>query len=95
MQPRRKIRVRWFRLAAIVVVGYCCYILVNQQLELSAIRQETDATRVKVDQLRQLNKSFADEKVRLSTPAYLEKLAREELGLAKPGEVPYVPAGKN
>ena len=30
-------------------------------------------------------------KNKLNSPAYVEKIAREQLGLVKPGEVPYIP----
>ncbi|MDR3589722.1 MAG: septum formation initiator family protein [Negativicutes bacterium] len=94
MASGRKFRVKWFRLAVMMTVGYCLYVLAGQQLELNAVNREAEATRGRVEQLKQLNKSYAEEKVRLSTPAYVERLARDELGLAKPGEVPYVPAEK-
>ncbi len=90
-----KYRIRWYRLVVLAMVGYCLYVLGGQQLEMNAVRRETEATRIRMEQLRQANDSLKDEKERLSTPAYVEKLARDELGLVKPGEVPYVPLEKN
>jgi cell division protein FtsB len=95
MQPRRKYRIKWFRLAVLVIFGYGLYIAASQQLDVSAVNHEANATRTRVEQLKQQNKSLAEEKARLATPAYVEKLAREELGLVKPGEIPYIPAGNN
>lgn len=94
-QPRRKYRMRWFRLLVMFILGYSVFILVNQQIEINAVKHETNATRTRVEQMKQLNQSYSEEKARLSTPAYVEKLAREELGLAKPGEVLYIPAENN
>lgn len=88
-------RIRWFRLLVLAVVGYGLFTLASQQVELNAINREAEATRIRLEQLRQANHTLSDEKARLATPAYVEKLARDELGLVKPGEVPYVPAGKN
>ncbi|MDT8902786.1 FtsB family cell division protein [Anaeroselena agilis] len=90
-----KYRIRWFRVTVLAVVGYCLYVLAGQQMEMNALNRETEATRIRMEQLRQANETLADEKKKLTTPAYVEKLAREELGLVKPGEVPYVPAEKN
>jgi cell division protein FtsB len=95
MQPRRKYRVKWFRLAVWLIVGYSVYVLAGQQIELNVLSREREATRARLEQLNQTNKALADEKVRLGTSAHVEKLARDELGLVKPGEVPYVPAEKN
>lgn len=95
MQPRRRYRIRWFRLAVILIVGYSLYRLGNQQLEINAVNREIDATRTRVEQLKQQNKSYTEEKIKLNTPAYVEKLAREGLGLVKPGEVPYISGERN
>lgn len=95
MAARKTYRIRWFRLTVIAIVGYCVYVLVGQQAELNAVRSEEAATRVKLQQLQQTNKMLSEERIKLSTPAYVEKLARDELGLVKPGEVPYIPAEKN
>ena len=60
-------------------------------LLICAFEIETAAIRARMQELEQANKALTEEKVKLSNPAYLEKLAREELGLVKPGEVPYIP----
>jgi cell division protein DivIC len=39
-------------------------------------------------QLAQKNQNLQEEIRRLNTPDYVEQLARRELGLVKPGEVP-------
>jgi cell division protein FtsL len=94
MGTRRKFRVRWFRLVVILILGYCAYVFIGQQIELRAVNHEAEATRARLEQLKQLNKSLTEEKERLNTPAYVEKLARDDLGLVKPGEVPYIPGEK-
>ncbi|MBP2655859.1 MAG: Septum formation initiator [Firmicutes bacterium] len=90
MRSSRTYRIKWFRMATLVIVGYCFYILTSQQLEFNAVSRETEATKARLEQLKQANNSLAEEKERLSTPAYLEKIAREELGMVKPGEIPYI-----
>lgn len=94
MQQNRKLRVKWFRLAVLLTVGYCAYVFICQQLEINAIKREMNVTQIKMEQLKQQNASLAEEKSLLNTPAYVEKIAREELGLAKPGEVPYISGEK-
>ena len=94
MKQNRKLRIKWARLAVLFTIGYCLYIFVNQQLELNAIKREVALNQAKVEQLRQTNTALSEEKALLLTNEYVEKLAREELGLAKPGEVPYVSGEK-
>jgi cell division protein FtsL len=88
---RRKYRIRWFRVLILLTTSYFVYLAVGQQFELYTIHRETNALQERIAELEQSNKSLAEEKSRLSSPAYVEKIAREQLGLVKPGEVPYIP----
>lgn len=95
MRDRSKRRINWFRLFLIGIFAYFLYVSAGQQGEIRAITQETETTKAQLEQETKLNQSLKEERDRLKTPEYVEKLAREELGLVKPGEVPYIPAGKN
>lgn len=92
---RPRYRIRWFRFLLLCMTGYFVYILAGQQMDLQAINKEKEAARQKLEQLQQANTHLIEERGQLAKPAYIEKIAREELGLVKPGEVPYIPAGKN
>lgn len=92
---RPRYRVRWFRLLLLCVTGYFVYVIAGQQMELQVINKEKEAASQRLEQLQQANTHLNEERARLAKPAYIEKIAREELGLVKPGEVPYIPAGKN
>ena len=94
MQVRSKYRVKWFRLFLIVLSGYFIYLCVGQQSQLASIRRETQSTRMQIQQLQQANVTLNEERNALQDPKYVEKLAREELGLVKPGEIPYLPGDK-
>lgn len=95
MRSRSKYRIKWFRLVLMAIFAYFLYVCLGQQGDLRAITQETEMTKVRLEQVKQINQGLSEERDRLNTSGYVEKLAREELGLVKPGEVPYIPAGKN
>ena len=94
MKVRSKYRVKWFRIFLIALSGYFIYMCIGQQSQLASIRRETQSTRMQLEQLQQANTTLADERNSLYDPKYVEKLAREELGLVKPGEIPYLPGDK-
>jgi cell division protein FtsB len=94
MQGRPKYRVKWFRLFLIALSGYFIYLCVGQQSQLASIRRETQSTRMQLEQLQQANVTLNEERNALQDLKYVEKLAREELGLVKPGEIPYLPGNK-
>lgn len=91
MIARRKYRIRWFRLLILLAVAYFVFLAVGQQFELYTIHRETFSLKDRIEELEHSNKSLSEEKTRLSSPSYVEKIAREQLGLVKPGEVPYIP----
>lgn len=82
----------WFRVCLLVMAGYFCYVIIGQQTELAKIRQETETVNSRMAEAVELNKSLVAEKEKLNTATYIEKVAREQLGLVKPGEVPYIPS---
>lgn len=57
--------------------------------ELWQIHQEMQITIRKEQELTEENQRLHDEKDRLSSPEEIERQAREQFGLAKPGEIPY------
>ena len=91
MAARRKYRIRWIRVLVLLTAAYFIFLAVGQQFELYTIQRETYSLRGRIAELEQSNKALADEKTKLSSPDYVEKIARDELGLVKPGEVPYIP----
>jgi cell division protein FtsL len=84
-------RIRWLRIFVMLMIAYFVYLAVVQQVELYAIQQETESLRGRIRELESSNQALIDEKGKLSTLAYIEKLAREKLGLVKAGEIPYIP----
>ncbi len=59
---------------------------------LTAYRMRREAARLErqVQALRRENAQLREEIRRLHTPAYIERLAREQLGLVRPGEIPVI-----
>src|SRR3970282_1624490 len=59
---------------------------------LTTYRLRREAVRLdgEVQALRRNNAQLREEIRRLHTPEYIERLAREQLGLVKPGEIPVI-----
>jgi len=94
MQNRHKYRVKWFKLATIVLSCYFIYLALGQQSQLNAIGNEAQTIQMQLAQFEQINTTLKEERDALNDRRYVEKLAREELGLVKPGETPYIGIGK-
>ena len=82
----------WFALLMFVVVSYFATVLVSQQLHLSHVAENQ-----RIADKRLAAAQAENEKLRLQYDELLnleniEKIAREDLGLSKEGEMPYQPA---
>ncbi len=91
-QSRRKQRqvIRYTTVGAVIVAVIFFCILIVQGYEMMQIYQEQQHVHQQLEQLQQRNKELEAEKAKLSDPKYIESVARDELGLVRPGEVPYI-----
>ncbi|MSV24118.1 cell division protein FtsL [Selenomonas sp. WCA-380-WT-3B 3/] len=71
------------------IVVYFAFLLISQQVYLSQVRQDQASAEARLAAARQENEALRQEKERLGDLNYIEKLAREELGMTRRGELPY------
>jgi cell division protein DivIC len=74
--------------AMIFALVYVCYILINQQVTMSRQKKELEKYNVEIQKKKEEKKVLQDEVELSKTDKYIEKLAREILGLVKEGETP-------
>lgn len=83
----RKIVFLWVKR---IVVAVMVMLLLGQAYRLVAIYQEKQHIEQQLQELQRRNDELEQEKAKLQDPKNIENVAREQLGLVKPGEVPYV-----
>ena len=86
------------RLAAVLVVPLLLYALVatgQKALDNYRLNQEADALRGEIGALRSDNLSLQKQIEDARTDAAIETIAREQLGLIKPGDRPVVVIGQS
>lgn len=86
MDMKKKFKIK--SVAIIFVVVYVCYILINQQVTMSRQKKELEKYNVEIQKKKEEKKVLQDEVELSKTDKYIEKLAREILGLVKEGETP-------
>lgn len=96
-KPRRALRlpvkfpVRIPRWAVLLVTAAAVILAVNafaaSYLSLYRLQRESYRLEREVETLRRANAQLREEIRRLHSPRYIERLAREELGLLRPGEI--------
>jgi cell division protein FtsB len=89
-KPKRRPWIRWALMALAALILYQLATGPNGLLKLADLRRERREQERRIDSLAALRVELELEKRRLlSDSAYLEMLARRELGMAKPGEKVY------
>jgi cell division protein FtsL len=81
------------RLAFLVVFVYLFTGLVLQSVEAMGLARQARDLEQRVAALTEENERLAAEIEYAKTDEYIERIAREELGLTRPNEIPYSTAG--
>lgn len=89
-EKRKALRISWFAVILILIIIYTLYMLLTQAVRLHAIEEEHDAVTQKIEEEAAIQQKLQAECEQLTDRAYIEQVARDELGLVKEGEVPFI-----
>jgi cell division protein FtsB len=78
-----------------LLVCYVGYTFVSQQFMINRMKDNIDKYTQQNDKIVESNKYLKDQIEYAKTQEYKEKVAREKMGLIKPGETVYVIDGEN
>ncbi len=95
VQKRTSRRPRWFVITIVIILGYFGSIIVSQGLYLSHVHEDQVVATERLTAAQAENDRLRAEKARLGELPYIEKLAREELGMTGAGELPYAPGKRS
>lgn len=74
----------------VLIVSYVCYIFVSQQITMHNIKNQIADKKIEEQKAKEKNRKLQDEVKMSKSDMYIEKLARERLGLIKQGETPVI-----
>lgn len=85
--------IRWGLMAflALLVVGYCVTYF-QQQQSIDAAQQRIDELNATLDELKLTSAALQSDLAFGQTDAYIERVAREELGYVRRGEIKFIEA---
>lgn len=83
-------RIDWFPFVLLLILIYFGYVLAHQQTRMNELSQDTLAAQQRLEAVQMENQKLKQEVELLDDPSYIEKTAREELGMTKKGEMPYI-----
>ncbi len=81
----------------LMLVGLGIYILcifISQQQTLNRYKKEVKEYDVQIEEAEETKQSLLEMKENVNSPEYIEKIAREKLGMYLPNERVYIDIGK-
>lgn len=79
----------WFMLLMFAMVLYFSTVLISQQVHLSHVSESQRIADLRLERAKATNEKLRKELADLQNIDNIERLAREELGFTKEGEMPY------
>lgn len=77
-------------LGCLGLIGWSVAALIQQETELRAVARESQVLETQLAAIQGRNSQLRSEIVRLGSDDYIETVARQQLGLIRPGEIPYI-----
>lgn len=87
-EPKKNID--WFILLVGVCFLYFSYNVIGMVLCYNDISRDYNIAKDRLESAKMVNQSLQEERKGLDDVKYIEKIAREELGMTKQGEMPYI-----
>ena len=86
---RKRSGFSWFALVMFAMIAYFSTVLISQQVHLSHVSESQRIADKRLEKAKAPNEKLRRELAELQDINNIERLAREDLGLAKDGEMPY------
>ena len=86
---RKRKGFNWFALLMFAMIAYFSTVLISQQVHLAHVSESQRIADKRLEKAKVTNEKLRRELAALQDINNIEKLAREDLGLAKEGEMPY------
>lgn len=86
----KKRKLKFKNIFMFIFIVYAVITLVNQQFAISELRENEQTAVSKIEAVRKENSKLVEMINNASSSEYIEKMAREQLGLVKPGEKVYI-----
>lgn len=86
---RKRNSFNWFALVMFAMIAYFSTVLVSQQVHLSHVSESQRIADKRLEKAKATNEKLRKELESLKDINNIERLAREDFGFAKEGEMPY------
>lgn len=71
----------------VVMFGYFVWVFITQQIEFTGKQKVLAQVEANIEEQKQISEQLAERYEVVNSPEYIERIAREELGFARPDEI--------
>lgn len=89
-KKRKALRASWALILIGMIVIYAIYMIITKGISWYTIKEEHDAVTRKIEEETILQQQLKAECTNLDDLNYIEQVARDEFGMVKEGEVPFI-----
>ena len=86
---RKRKSFNWFALVMFAMIAYFSTVLISQQVHLAHVSESQRMADKRLEKAKATNEKLRKELAALQDINNIEKLAREDFGFTKEGEMPY------
>ena len=86
---RKRKNFNWFVVLLFAMIAYFSTVLISQQVHLAHVNESQRIADKRLEKAKETNEKLRKELAELQDINNIERLAREDLGLVKEGEMPY------
>ena len=79
-----------FPIAAVLIIGYMLIMVVSQSITIYTANSEHEEVLKRIEEEKAVQQRLQEECEQLQDRQHIEQIAREELGLVKEGEIPFI-----
>ena len=87
----KKLLVSLFSLIILLFIFGVVFLFSQRYIKVVEAKDKMFEIKQKIVEVKRENKELSEQVKLLKVPSYIEKIAREELGLVKPGEILFLP----
>ena len=80
----------WFPIAAVLIIGYTLIMVVSQSVTIYTANSEHEEVLERIEEEKAVQQRLQEECEQLQDRQHIEQIAREELGLVKEDEIPFI-----
>ncbi len=89
MQMKKR-KLKFKNLFMVIFMGYAVFTIINKQFAISELKKSEQAAVTKIEAVKRDNDKLVEMINNATSVEYIEKMAREQLGLVKSGERVYI-----